>query len=138
MSDLVKRGIGLENLSYNEIELIAKTVKIERNIDIYRSGDLSNVNVKFTDNSQHMFDDREGHRPDSLEFRAEIIATVKNVKNYHGSDINNNDWYSEILSDGTQRWALVCKNIIKNGGINDIPKEYNPISGLSRLTYIKK
>ncbi len=51
VSDLVKRGIGLENLSYDEIDLIARTVKRERNIDIHRSGDLSKVNVKFTDNS---------------------------------------------------------------------------------------
>ncbi len=137
-SDLIRRGIGLENLSYDEMDLIAKTIKKERNIDIYRSGDLSNVNVKFTNNSEHMFDDREGHRSDSPEFRAEIMMTVKNVKNYHGSDVNNNDWYSEMLFDGTQRWALVCKDIIKNGGINDMPKEYNPISGLSKLSYIKK
>ena len=135
VSDLVKKGIGLENLSYDEMDLIARVVKKARNIDIHRSGDLSEVNVKFTDNSRHMFDNREGHRPDSPEFRAEIMDTVKNVKNYHGSDINNNDWYSEILFDGTQRWALVCKNIIKNGGINEIPKEYNPISGLSKLIY---
>lgn len=46
--------------------------------------------------------------------------------------------FQKSNGDGTQRWALVCNNIIKNGGINDMPKEYNPISGLSRLTYIKK
>jgi len=118
--------------------LIAKTIKVERNIDLYRSGDLSEVNIKFTDNSEHMFDNRDGHRPDSPEFRSEIIMTVKNVKNYHGSDIHGNDWYSEILSDGTQRWASVYQKVIKNRGINNVPKLYNPMTGLSRLVYIQK
>ncbi|MBP6870358.1 hypothetical protein KBC04_05720, partial [Candidatus Babeliales bacterium] len=138
VSDLVRRGIGLENLSYDEIGLIARTIKIERNIDLNRSGDLSKSNVKFTDNSEHMFDDREGHRADSPEFRAEIMTTVKNVKNYHGSDIHGNDWYSEILSDGTQRWASVYKEVIKNCGVNETLQIYNPMTGLSKLTYMKK
>lgn len=137
-SDLIRRGVGLENLSYDEIDLIAKTIKKERNIDIYRSGDLSKVNVKFTDNSKHMFREDEGHRLDSPEFRAEIMMTLKNVKNYHGSDVNNNDWYSEMLFDGTQRWVSVYQGIIKNCGINNIPKTYNPITGLSGLACVKK
>ena len=120
------------------MDLIAKTIKKERNIDIHRSGDLSKVNVKFTDNSKHMFREDEGHRLDSPEFRAEIMMTVKNVKNYHGSDVNNNDWYSEMLFDGTQRWVSVYQGIIKNCGINNIPKTYNPITGLSGLTCVKK
>ena len=66
------------------------------------------------------------------------MMTVKNVKNYHGSDVHGNDWYSEKLLDGTQRWASIYKGIIKNCGINNIPKIYNPITGLSRLVYIQK
>lgn len=132
-SNLIKKGVGLENLSYDEMDLIAITVKKARNFDIYRSGNLSKVNVKFTDNSRHMFDNREGHRPDSLEFRTEVMSTVKNVKNYHGSDIHDNDWYSEILLDGTQRWASIYQGVIKNCGVNNTPKMYNPITGLSRL-----
>ena len=138
VSDLVRRGVGLENFSYDEMDLIAKTIKKERNIDIHRSGDLSKVNVKFTNNSEHMFDDREGHRPDSPEFRSDVMMTVKNVKNYHGSDIHGNDWYSEILFDGTQRWASVYQGIIKNCGVNEALQSYNPITGLSKLAYMKK
>ena len=138
VSDLVRKGAGLENFSYDEIDLIAKTVKKERNIDIYRSGDLSKVNVKFTENSQHMFDDREGHRKDSPEFRAEIMSMVKNMKNYHGSDIHGNDWYSQISLEGLQSWAAVYQGIIKNCGMNEILQSYNPITGLSKLTFIKK
>jgi len=132
-SDLIKKGVGLKNLSYDEMDLIAITVKRARNYDIHRSGDLTNVNVKFTDNSRHMFRSDEGHRLDTPEFRAEIMSTVKNVKNYHGSDIHDNDWYSEILFDGTQRWVSVYQGVIKNCGINDIFQKYNPITGLSKL-----
>jgi len=131
---LVRQGFELENLSYEELELIAQVIrrKTPRNVD------LSNINVEFSKNSNHIFDDREGHRPDSPEFRALVINSVKSIKNHLGQDMWNTDSFGVILDDGTQLWAQVRGSIIINCGINEIPKPWNPITGFSKLTLPKK
>lgn len=131
--DLVRKGIGLDDLSIQELELIAKTMKLGKYFKS-KNYDLSNVNIKFSKNSNHIFGNRDEHRPDSPEFRASVINCVKNVENHVGPDVRDNEWFQEILFDGAQLWVQVRGDIIINCGINDKFRQYNCITGLSNVS----
>ncbi len=97
-------------------------------------GDLSNADVTFReDNIKHIFRAEEGHLTITTENRERIINLVKNPKNYLGPDQHMNSWYGHILPDGTQLWAQTRGAKITNCGLNDVPIEYNPKTGLSAL-----
>ena len=94
-------------------------------------GDLSGLDPRFKDkNKDHIFDDRPGHLPDNPENRKRVKEVVTNPTKYLGPDKHGNWWYGEILPDGTQLWGEARGEEITNGGLNEIPKEYNPDSGL--------
>ncbi len=131
--DFVRRGIGLDNLSGSELELIAKTVKPGKNFES-KNYDLSKIDVKFSKHSNHIFDNRQGHRPDSPEFKTDVINCVKNVEYHVGPDIRDNEWFQKILSDGTQLWVQVRGDTIINCGINETLRMYNCITGLSSVS----
>lgn len=96
-----------------------------------KKGDLSGLDVVFNEkNKKHIFDSREGHLIDTLENRDQITGLVKDSKNYLGPDIHDNQWFGEILPDGTQLCGQTRGTTITNCGLNEIPIEYNPITGL--------
>lgn len=80
---------------------------------------------------KHMFADRLGHLPDTPENRALLESVANNPNNYLGTDSMNTQWYAQIQPDGSQIWARVWNGSIFNGGINEIPREWNPITGLN-------
>ena len=80
---------------------------------------------------KHMFADRPGHLPDTSENRALLESVANNPNNYLGTDSMNTQWYAQIQSDGSQVWARAWNGSIFNGGINEIPREWNPITGLN-------
>jgi filamentous hemagglutinin len=60
-----------------------------------------------------------------------LIDKASDSSNYLGMDKYGNEWYAQILPDGRQGWVQVRGNQIRNGGINDPPKPWDPNSGLS-------
>ena len=80
---------------------------------------------------KHMFADRPGHLPDTPENRALLESVANNPNNYLGTDSMNTQWYAQIHSDGSQIWARVWNGFIFNGGINAVPREWNPVTGLN-------
>ncbi len=99
-----------------------------------KQGDLSGLDIIFNEkNKKHIFDSRDGHLLDTLHNRERIIDLVKNPKKYLGPDIHDNQWYAEILPDGTQLWGQTRGTIITNCGLNEIPIEYNPTTGLCSI-----
>ena len=83
----------------------------------------------------HIFRDSEGHMSeDTEENRQRLEDAANNKDNYLGKDAYGNEWYAENNPDGTQTWVQVRNGKIINGGVNNIPKEYNPNIGLSRST----
>ena len=80
---------------------------------------------------KHMFADRPGHLPDTPENRALLESVANNPNNYLGTDSMNTQWYAQIQSDGSQVWARVWNGSIFNGGINEVPREWNPVAGLN-------
>jgi filamentous hemagglutinin len=81
--------------------------------------------------TKHIFGDREGHLPDTPANRALLRATASNPQNFLGTDRFGNQWFAELNGDGTQIWVRVRGGVINNGGLNQVPRTFNPESGLS-------
>jgi hypothetical protein len=81
----------------------------------------------------HIFRNEEGHLPRTPENYKLIRDLVRNAKNYLGPDMRGNHWWGKILENGKQLWAQAYKGIVRNGGLNDTPRPYNPKTGLSKL-----
>ena len=58
--------------------------------------------------------------------------TANNKKNYLGKDKYGNEWYQKNLENGKQVWVEVRNGKIIDGGLNNIPKEWNPFTGLKK------
>ncbi len=81
----------------------------------------------------HIFLKKEGHMLDTPENRNLLRDLVKDIKNYCGQDTSNrNDWYAKIMEDGKQLWARVRNKKIISGGINNVPREWCPETGLCK------
>ena len=84
------------------------------------------------DDAPHIFDKREGHLPDTPENRKLLLDLVSNIKHFLGEFGNGNKCYAKFLSNGKQLWAYVRGRLIRNGGLNDVPIEFHPETGLNR------
>ena len=87
------------------------------------------------DQLKHIFKDKNGQfKEDTPEARAliEEVANDPNCKLGTGPDSRGEIWYGKTLPDGKQIWVEIRsgENIIRDAGINDIPKTWNPITGL--------
>jgi filamentous hemagglutinin len=78
---------------------------------------------------KHIFSDREGHVPDTLENRKLILETVNNRKNYRGTDQWGLDNYSQELADGQQVWARVNNGVVDDAGINRVERPWDNDTG---------
>ena len=81
---------------------------------------------------KHIFRDEEGHLKDTPENR-KMLLDLANDDNYHiGKDIDNGlDWHAKIDENGHQRWVSHYDGIIREGGINKIPRQFDPDTGLN-------
>ncbi|MCL5875171.1 MAG: hypothetical protein M1114_02235 [Candidatus Dependentiae bacterium] len=82
--------------------------------------------------AKHMFGNREGHIPDTPANRELLLSVANSAANFLGHDEYGNAWYAKILETGKQVWVQVWGKLIRNGGINNIPKLFNSKTGLSR------
>jgi hypothetical protein len=134
----IKTGVGEINPTVNwaEVEEIAKhnsTFKAQV------AADAPELEVEFLeDKLPHIFDTREGHLPDTPEDRALLLEVASDPKNYFSKpDKHGNTWCEKFLEDGTQVWASLRNNKIRNGGLNLVPIKWNPETGLASLTLPK-
>ena len=80
----------------------------------------------------HIFRDAEGHIPDTPENRTLLENVANDVDNFRGKDKYGNEWYTMDLEDGRQVWVESRNGNIFEGGINEIPKTWNPETGLKK------
>ena len=98
-------------------------------------GNVGNKTNRIPDNNstiKHIFRDAEGHISDTPENRALLEDVANNVENFLGTDKYGNEWYTKILEDGRQVWVESRNGSIFEGGINEIPKSWNPNTGLKK------
>ena len=80
---------------------------------------------------RHIFRDAEGHIPDTPSNRQLLKDVANNPKTTLGTDRFGNVWSAKPLKNGTQAWTQTRNGVIQNGGINQVPKSFNPQTGLS-------
>ena len=88
--------------------------------------------IKFLDES-HIFREAPGHfAKNTLENKKLLLDLVSDSSNFLGYDKRGTKWFGKILPNGKQLWATLRDNMIRNGGINDVIKSFNPETGLSK------
>jgi hypothetical protein len=99
-----------------------------------RSG--NNAGVRFPKNpsqTKHIFRQKEGHlAEDTFENRKLFIETVNDKNNYKGTDALGINWCAITNTDGTQVWVKERDGIIRDAGINLIPKSWDGVTGFTR------
>jgi len=95
-----------------------------------KKNNSSEVSGYFINALKHIFRQAEGHLLDTPKNRKLIFNMATKAKNYLGTDIHGNRWYGEILNNGKQIWAWTRDKLIRDAGINEIPRTFNAISGL--------
>ena len=98
----------------------------------------------------HIFRNKSGHFSEDTPENRKILEDMANdISNHLGKkyaesigesnnekaqkDSRGNEWYGKITEDGKQIWAEVRGNYIRDAGINDIPIDYNQITGLKDI-----
>ena len=75
----------------------------EENIPDYLKG-----KIKLPPNDsqlKHIFEERDGHLPDTPENRKLLEELANNRDRYRGKDKYGNDWNIRLNDDGTQDWV---------------------------------
>jgi len=106
--------------------------------DENKSEESSSIVKISKDDAPHIFGNRSGHLSDTPANRKLLIDLASKKENFLGIDSYGTAWYGKILKDGKQLWATVRNNFLRNGGINNIPREFNPTTGLSSPVKIFK
>jgi len=81
--------------------------------------------------TKHIFRNKQGHIADTPINRQLLENTASNPINFLGTDKYGNERYAKILPSGKQVWAQVRNGMIRNGGINQTPRQFNSQSGFS-------
>lgn len=76
------------------------------------------------------FGQREGHMADTPANRQALEDLVRDPNNFVGKSFRKTDWYAKTLPSGYQIWAQIRCGVIRNGGINRIPRPFKPEAGI--------
>lgn len=94
-----------------------------------------------SNNSQlkHIFRDAEGHFKEATPENCAALEDVANNPNSKlGTDSREETWYARETADGKQILVECRKGTTRDGGINEIPKTFNPQTGLKAQTAPRK
>ena len=80
---------------------------------------------------KHIFRNAPGHLPETNENKQLILSVSNDPNCYIGTDSKNKKWYTKTLSNGSQVWVSVYNSIISDAGLNTLPRQFDPESGLN-------
>lgn len=81
-------------------------------------------------NISHIFGNREGHLPDTLENRKMFLDLANDTSKKLGIDKYGNSWNAETNENG-QVWVRYRCDKINECGLNKNPREWDDESGLN-------
>lgn len=81
-----------------------------------------------------IFRDTPGTLRDTATDRRLLQEVVDDVGSTLGTDKYGNIWSARLLPDGTQVWTQVRNGEIINGGLNLVPRNFHPLTGLASPT----
>jgi len=94
-------------------------------------GASSEAGISICENSAaHIFRNAAGHLVEDTVSNRELLINASRAENYLGTDKWGNGWYAQLQSNGTQVWTQVRDGQITNGGVNQIPRSWDPNQGL--------
>jgi hypothetical protein len=100
-------------------------------------GELEAPKIEYTIDEKsagHIFRAKENHVLDTPANRALMIDVASNPENVAGLDKYGSEWAQQIRSDGSQVWTQSRGGVIRNAGINEVPRPFNADTGFSSLT----
>lgn len=80
---------------------------------------------------KHIFREAPGHLPDTPANRSLLQELAADASASLGTDRFGNTWFARVNPDGTQLWVQVRNGEVINGGLNLVPRNYNPQTGMS-------
>ena len=102
----------------------------EENIPDYLKG---KIKLPANDSQlKHIFEERDGHLPDTPENRKLLEELANDRDRYRGKDKYGNDWNIRLNDDGTQDWVRSQHQVINEGGSNKEPRPWDDETGLFR------
>ncbi|WP_239014061.1 SitA5 family polymorphic toxin [Archangium violaceum] len=81
--------------------------------------------------AKHIFRAAPGHLRDTPTNRRLLQEVAADESAKLGTDKFGNEWFARTNQDGTQVWVQVRHGEIINGGLNQVPRNYNSQMGLS-------
>lgn len=81
---------------------------------------------------KHIFRGKDGHLSDTPDNRKTLYNLANDKSAHMGKDNRGLDWHIKLNEDGTQTWVTSLNGVIQNGGINNPPHKWDPMTGLSR------
>lgn len=123
----IVNGIGA---NLGSLGLFGSGLSVNINSVLSEAEDVENFIIP-DNRAAHIFRDAPGHIADTDENRQLLQSVVENPGTLLGSDKFGNIWSAQLNLDGTQTWVQVRNDQIINGGINLVPHEFNPETGLS-------
>ena len=79
----------------------------------------------------HIFRADDGHLTDTPENRTRLLQLAQDSQYRLGVDIHGNIWHAKLLEDGSQLWVEYRDGVIREGGLNLIPHEWDDETGLN-------
>ncbi len=113
---------------------------LSKNIDTNKAQSNLKLNTLPKNDAQikHIFGNRKGHLPETVDNK-KLLESIANDKSaYKGTDKYGNEWYIKLDSKGRQIWVRVRKGVINEGGRNDIPLNWDSETGLNYNPFKKK
>lgn len=85
----------------------------------------------FEKNMEHIFRNAPGYLTNTPANRELLLDAAKDPNNFMGVDKYGKSWHAKTLEDGSQVWTCSQNGEIRDGGLNESPREFHPETGLS-------
>ena len=86
----------------------------------------------------HIFRNSPGHLPNTMDNLKLLEDVANDPVCYYGTDKYGTSWYIKIQPDGAQIWVQSRNHVIFDGGLNEVPLQWNADTGLKSLSIERK